>query len=69
MGSTSAAPVPITAAVHGPYEDLAIAGLSLMGKLIDGATVEQRQKMWEAWIEFWDHLAKLVGGKPPDVAK
>lgn len=52
-------PVTPVAAVHGPYEDLAIEGIRFMGKLIDGQSVEQKAKMWQQWIDFWESVRKL----------
>jgi hypothetical protein len=49
-----------TAAVHGPYEDLAIAGFLLIGKLIDGQTPDQKAKIWQNWIDFWQPLLELA---------
>lgn len=50
-----------TAAVHGPYEDLAIEGLRVIEKLIDGQTADQKAQCWQQWINFWDRLATIVG--------
>lgn len=49
----------VQAAVHGPYEDLAIAGLHLIEKLIDGMSADQKQKVWQNWIDFWQPLLDL----------
>jgi hypothetical protein len=55
-----ASPVqPITAAVHGPYEDLAIEGLRLIEKLIDGQTPAQKALIWQQWIDFWKPLMEI----------
>lgn len=40
-------------AVHGPYEDLGIAACKVIEKLIDGQSPEQRIKIWQNWIDFW----------------
>lgn len=49
-----------TAAVHGPYEDLAIAALGLIGKIVDKQPPEVAAELWrgyledvKAWREFW----------------
>lgn len=55
---------PTTVAAHGPYEDLAIEGIRLIEKLIDGMTAEQKAKVWQNWIDFWQPLldaAKKAG--------
>ena len=39
--------------VHGPYEDALIAGFSLIEKLIDGQSAEQKKEIWQGWIDFW----------------
>lgn len=49
-----------TVAAHGPYEDLAIKGLDLIEKLIDGQTPEQKAKIWQNWIDFWQPLLALA---------
>ena len=51
-------PVP-TAAVHGPYEDAIIAGFHLLEKLIDGQSPEQRVKIWQNWIDFWQPFLEI----------
>ena len=61
MTDTTSTPAPIQAAIHGPYEDLAIEGIKLIEKMIDGQTVEQRNHIWQGWIDFWDGLFKTVG--------
>jgi hypothetical protein len=60
MATTPAIPVPIKAAIHGPYEDAIIAGFTLMGKLIDGQTPEQKAQIWQGWIDFWKPLNSWV---------
>lgn len=52
-------PVPVSTAVHGPYEDLAIEGLRLIEKLIDGQTPEQKAQIWQNWIDFWKPLLEI----------
>lgn len=53
-------PAPLLgASVHGPYEDLAIAGIQLIEKLIDGQTPEQKAKIWQSWIDFWQPLMEI----------
>jgi hypothetical protein len=54
-----------TAAVHGPYEDLAIALVGLIGKVIDGQPPEVRAELWKiyvedvkAWREFWGRVSR-----------
>jgi len=37
--------------VHGPYEDLAIAAIQLIGKIIDGQPPEVRKQLWEWYID------------------
>ena len=60
--STPSAPAPLQAAVHGPYEDLAIAGIQLIEKLIDGMSAQQKQEVWQNWIDFWKPLVELGKG-------
>jgi len=60
MATTPVIPVPIKAAIHGPYEDAIIAGFALMGKLIDGQTPEQKAQIWQGWIDFWKPLNSWV---------
>ena len=55
--ATPAVPTNIQASVHGPYEDLAIAGINLLTELIKGQTPEQKAQIWQGWIDFW----KLLG--------
>ncbi len=56
-------PDPIQAAIHGPYEDLAIMGLNVVLELIKGQTPEQKAAIWQGWIDFWKPLVEL--GKIP----
>jgi hypothetical protein len=51
---------PINAAIHGPYEDLAIKALEVVEKLIDGQTPEQRAQIWQNWINFWKPLMDVI---------
>jgi len=60
--STPPTPPPVAAAIHGPYEDLAIEGLRLIEKLIDGQTADQKATIWKQWIDFWNALANLAKG-------
>jgi hypothetical protein len=52
-------PTTVQAAIHGPYEDLAIAGIQLIDKLVDGMSPEQKAKVWQNWIDFWQPLLEL----------
>lgn len=52
----------LQAAVHGPYEDLAIKALEVIEKIIDGQPPDVKKQLWEWYIEdmkgwraFW-HL-------------
>lgn len=52
--------VGMNASVHGPYEDLAIAIVQLIGKIVDGQSLEVKKALWEgyledmkAWRTFW----------------
>ena len=54
----------VTGSVHGPYEDLGIAALNLVGKIIDSQPPETKKILWDsyiedmkAWREFWKNLA------------
>lgn len=56
-------PEPIQTAVHGPYEDLAIALVGPIGKIVEGQPPEVRRQLWEmyledvkAWRQFWAGL-------------
>jgi hypothetical protein len=53
-------PVPVQAAMHGPYEDMVIAAFVLIGKLVDGQTPEQKAKIWQDWITFWAPFVSLM---------
>ena len=55
-----ASPAVPSLAVHGPYEDLAIAGLNFLTELVKGMSPEQRVLVWQNWIDFWQ---PLVGKK------
>lgn len=55
-------PTNIQAAVHGPYEDLAIKGLEVVLELIKGQTPEQKAKIWQNWIDFWQPLMDIGKG-------
>lgn len=55
-------PSPISASVHGPYEDLIIEGLKVLEKLIDGQTPEQKAQLWQNWIDFWKPLIDALKG-------
>lgn len=55
-GSSTAA----TAAVHGPYEDLAMKVLDVIEKVLDGQPADVRKQLWQwyiedmkGWREFW----------------
>lgn len=50
-------PVPVN--VHGPYEDLGIAGINLLIELIKGMTPEQKAQVWQNWINFWQPIIDL----------
>lgn len=50
---------PGSVSVHGPYEDLAIEGIRLIEKLIEGQTPEQKAKIWQNWIDFWQPLLDI----------
>ena len=63
------APTPVTAAVHGPYEDLGIeicktiqAGIALMADVAP----DQKHTLMDNWIKFWqpsvDFLISLAKG-------
>jgi hypothetical protein len=52
--------VPTSTALHGPYEDAIIAGFKVMEKLIDGQTVEQKAKLWQNWIDFWQPFMEIA---------
>lgn len=53
------ADIPTTAAIHGPYEDLAIKGLDVVLELIKGQTPEQKATIWQGWIDFWKQIGEL----------
>lgn len=51
---------------HGPYEDAIIAGLTVIGKVIDGQPPEVKKLLWEmyvedikAWRDFWKSLTGI----------
>jgi hypothetical protein len=46
--------------VHGPYEEFGIALLRVVEKLIDGQTPEQKAKLWQNWIDFWQPFINLI---------
>lgn len=52
-----------TVTAHGPYEDLAIEIVKLIGKIVDGQTPEVKARLWDgylkdmdAWRAFWAAL-------------
>lgn len=54
-----------TVAVQAPYEGVAIALISLVGKLIDGQPPDVKAELWrgyledvKAWREFWRGIGK-----------
>lgn len=58
----------LTGAVHGPYEDLAIALVDLFSKVIESQPESVRAEMWKmfledlkSWRDFWRGLLP----KPP----
>jgi hypothetical protein len=58
---------PPTAAVHGPYEDLAIALIELFKLIIASQPEAVRAELWKAyaedmkaWREFWKGLLPKV---------
>jgi hypothetical protein len=57
---TTPSPLIAAAAIHGPYEDMIIAAFTLIGKLIDGQTAEQKAKIWQDWITFWTPFVSLM---------
>ena len=62
MSAPTPPPTPNIAA-HGPYEDLGIAMLRVIEKLIDGQSPDQRVKLWQNWIDFWQPFVDLISGK------
>jgi hypothetical protein len=55
----------MTEAVHGPYEDVAIALVNLIGKVIEGQPPQVKADLWriyvedvKAWRAFWAGLGK-----------
>jgi hypothetical protein len=49
--------------VYGPYEQLAIKALDIVGKIIDGQSPEVKAKLWEGYIkdmEAWREFGKSV---------
>jgi hypothetical protein len=60
---------PIQAAVHGPYEDAIIAGFTLVSKLIDGQTPEQKATIWQGWIDFWKPFNGIINKLGTDISK
>lgn len=52
-----------SSAIHGPYEDLAIAALCLLEKIVDGQPPEVKKQLWEwfiedmkGWRDFWARI-------------
>ena len=57
MADSPVSPPPaITTSVHGPYEDLAIAAIGLVEKLIDSQTPEVKIKIWSDYLGFMDAM-------------
>lgn len=54
---------------HGPYEDAIIAGFTLVGKLIDGQSPEQKVIIWQGWIDFWKPFNSVINKLGIDIAK
>lgn len=38
--------------------------LRVVEKLIDGQSPEQKVKLWQNWIDFWQPIVDLMVGKP-----
>lgn len=51
IGNQSPATPVRTVSAHGPYEDLAIALIGLISKVIDGQPPEVRKQLWEMYLE------------------
>ena len=47
---------PVSAAVHGPYEDLAIEGLKTVQMIIQDAPPDVKQKVWGDWLAWHSAL-------------
>lgn len=58
MGDSEKSSTPIL--LHAPYEDFGIALLRVVEKLIDGQSPEQRVKLWQNWIDFWQPFVNLL---------
>ena len=67
--ATPTLPLPTTAAVHGPYEDAIIAGFTLVEKLIEGQSAEQKVIIWQGWIDFWKPFNGVINKLGADLAK
>ncbi len=53
-------PTQIPVAVHGPYEDLAIAAIELIRDLYASQPPEIKNKMWNDTIQLIDNLHNLA---------
>lgn len=53
-------PTPVTGAIHGPYEDLFLAGLTLLEQVIKDAPPEVKQKFWADWLAWHLHLQEFA---------
>lgn len=63
-------------AVHGPYEDLAIAVIELIKVVVEGQPAEVRLELWRmyledlrAWREFWSQGMKLLPAPAKAIAE
>jgi hypothetical protein len=45
-------PTQVAGAIHGPYEDLFLAGLNLLTVVIHDAPPEVKQKLWSDFLAF-----------------
>lgn len=55
MADTTIPPITIPA-IHGPYEDSLIIGLTLLEKILDSQPPEVKAKLWEDFLAFQDRL-------------
>lgn len=56
-----------TAVIHGPYEDLAIELVRLVGKVIEGQPQEVKADLWRMYVEdvkAWREFFSVFKPKP-----
>lgn len=51
---------PVSASIHGPYEDLAIEGMKLLQTIIQSQPPDVQQKLWNDFLTFITGLQSVA---------